>query len=120
MTGSAAATKLGSSSGTQIPVGPASGKQVQTSKEANKYIKKLEVHVMEGLIFVSKLSSLYSTTGLCFVQGPLLQPSRKHYGGMGCAKESIFLQLNDPGYAEKCEAIWEEHIPGFSGKVRLC
>lgn len=60
------------------------------SKEANKYIRKLKEH--------------------------LLQPSRKHYSGMGYAKESVFLQLDDPDYDAKFGHIWEEHVPGFSGK----
>lgn len=52
------------------------------------------------------------------MQEHLLQPSRKHYGGMGYAKESVFLQLDDPDYDAKFGDIWEEHIAGFSGKVR--
>ena len=52
------------------------------------------------------------------MQEHLLQPSRKHYNGMGYAKESVFLQLDDPDYDAKFGYIWEEHVPGFSGKVR--
>eukprot|EP00892_Ulva_mutabilis_P000376 jgi/Ulvmu1/10339/UM061_0022.1 len=50
------------------------------------------------------------------LQEELLQPSRKHYGGLGYAKASIFLQLDDLDYADQFQDIWDEHIPGFSGK----
>ena len=50
------------------------------------------------------------------MQERLLQPSRKHYGGLGYAKDSVLLELDDPEYASKFEAIWNEHVPGFSGK----
>ena len=54
----------------------------------------------------------------CALQSLVLQPSRKHYGGLGYAKPSCFLELDDPEYADKFEALWDEHVPGFSGKVR--
>lgn len=46
----------------------------------------------------------------------LLQPSRKHYGGLGYAKESVFVDISDPEYNAKFTHIWNEHITGFSGK----
>ena len=48
----------------------------------------------------------------------VLQPSRKHYGGQGYAKESQFIDLADPDFADKFVELWDEHIPGFTGKVR--
>lgn len=52
------------------------------------------------------------------VQDKILQPARKHYGGQGYAKESVFLPLTEPDFAQRFAALWDEHIPGFSGKVR--
>lgn len=52
-----------------------------------------------------------------YMQEDLLQPSRKHYGGLGYAKESLFVPLDDPQYTELFQEIWDEHISGFSGKV---
>eukprot|EP01025_Chloroclados_australasicus_P057878 TRINITY_DN7237_c0_g1_i1.p1 TRINITY_DN7237_c0_g1~~TRINITY_DN7237_c0_g1_i1.p1 ORF type:complete len:216 (-),score=31.68 TRINITY_DN7237_c0_g1_i1:232-879(-) len=63
---------------------------VEATRLANKYVKQLK--------------------------GKLLQPSRKHYGGLGYAKDSVFLDLSDPDYNDKFEKIWDEHIKGFSGK----
>ena len=51
------------------------------------------------------------------MQGRLLQPSRKHYGGQGYAKESTLLLLGDERFDAKMQELWDEHIPGFSGKV---
>jgi hypothetical protein len=51
------------------------------------------------------------------LQGTLLQPSRKHYGGLGYAKASCFLDVDDPDFGDKFRVLWDEHIPGFSGKV---
>ena len=53
------------------------------------------------------------------LQEKLLQPSRKHYGGLGYAKDSVFLDLTDAKFADKFQDIWDEHVPGFSGKVRF-
>ena len=51
------------------------------------------------------------------MQDKILQPSRKHYGGQGYAKASVFLPLTEPDFAERFGVLWDEHIQGFSGKV---
>ena len=51
------------------------------------------------------------------MQGKGLQPDRKAYGGLGYAKHSTFLELDDPTFADKFQQLWDEHVPGFSGKV---
>lgn len=55
---------------------------------------------------------------LC-LQTKVLQPGRRHYGGQGYAKDSVFVELTDPAYAGRCKLLWDEHIAGFSGKVPL-
>jgi hypothetical protein len=111
------AVNVSSSRGAAKSAHNAPGKPVQMSKEANKYIKQLQVRVWSQT-YVCAYLHLNVTAYDWPVQGALLQPSRKHYGGMGYAKDSIFVRLDDQGYAEKLDEIWEEHIPGFSGKVR--
>jgi hypothetical protein len=96
--------------------------KVLPSKLINKYIRTLKVSEI-----CRKLFSMPHSTPLVallsphfgFLQEHLLQPSNKHYNGMGYAKESVFLQLDDPDYDAKFVDIWEEHVPGFSGKVRV-
>lgn len=96
------------------------------SKEANKYIRKLKVcwapaarnACCSSTHKYTHSAPVVPTAPGVHMQEHLLQPSRKHYSGMGYAKESVFLQLDDPDYDAKFGHIWEEHVPGFSGKVR--
>lgn len=46
-----------------------------------------------------------------------LQPKSKDYGGMGLAKESVWIQLHDVEFREKYLDMYNEHIEGFSGKA---
>jgi hypothetical protein len=47
-----------------------------------------------------------------------VQPERRHYGGLGLARPSLFLSLSDPSFIPKLEEEFQEHIPGFFGKQR--
>lgn len=47
-----------------------------------------------------------------------IQPRRNDYGGIGLARPSLFLPLNDPSFIPKIEEEFTEHIPGFFGKQR--
>lgn len=52
-----------------------------------------------------------------------LVPARFHnnllhrIGGMGLAKESCWLPMNDPDFGSKFKFIYDEHIEGFAGKA---
>jgi hypothetical protein len=47
-----------------------------------------------------------------------IQPRPRDYGGIGLARPSLFLGLNDPSFPALLEQEFEEHIPGFFGKQR--
>lgn len=47
-----------------------------------------------------------------------IQPRNKDYGGIGLARPSLFLPLNDPSFIPKLECEFAAHIPGFFGKQR--
>ena len=47
-----------------------------------------------------------------------IQPRKKDYGGIGLARPSMFLSLDDPSFFPKLEMEFAEHIPGFFGKQR--
>lgn len=48
----------------------------------------------------------------------VLQPRRSDYGGIGLARESLYIDLQDPSCAPQLEREFAEHIPGFFGKQR--
>ena len=41
------------------------------------------------------------------------QPRNRDYGGIGLARPSIYLNLDDPGFSRKLEDEFGEHIPGM-------
>lgn len=47
-----------------------------------------------------------------------LQPRRSDYGGIGLARESVYIALNENGWRKKLCKKFIEHIPGFFGKQR--
>lgn len=47
-----------------------------------------------------------------------IQPRNRDYGGIGLARPSMFLELDDPSFFPKLEVEFAEHIPGFFGKQR--
>ena len=47
-----------------------------------------------------------------------LQPRRSDYGGLGIAKPSIWISLEEPCWKPRLEDEFSEHIPGFFGKQR--
>ena len=47
-----------------------------------------------------------------------IQPRNRDYGGIGLARPSMFLPLNDPSFIPKLEQEFAEHVPGFFGKQR--
>lgn len=47
-----------------------------------------------------------------------LQPRRSDYGGIGLARESIYIPLDVNGWRGKLCKKFREHIPGFFGKQR--
>ena len=46
------------------------------------------------------------------------QPRRSNYGGIGLARPSLFIALDDPSWQAKLEEEFLEHVPGFYGKQR--
>ena len=46
------------------------------------------------------------------------QPQRSNYGGIGLARPSLFIALDDPSWQAKLEEEFLEHVPGFFGKQR--
>jgi hypothetical protein len=46
-----------------------------------------------------------------------VQPRGKDYGGIGLARNSLFISFLDPSHVPKLEEEFEEHIPGFFGKT---
>jgi hypothetical protein len=46
------------------------------------------------------------------------QPLQSNYGGIGFARPSLFIALDDPSWQPKLEEEFSEHIPGFFGKQR--
>jgi hypothetical protein len=47
-----------------------------------------------------------------------VQPRRSNYGGIGLARPSLLISLDDPSWQAKLEEEFSEHIPGFYGKQR--
>jgi hypothetical protein len=47
-----------------------------------------------------------------------IQPRPSDYSGIGLARKSLFLPLQDPSHIPKLEEEFKEHIPGFFGKQR--
>eukprot|EP00045_Choanoeca_perplexa_P001014 m.17557 g.17557 ORF g.17557 m.17557 type:complete len:200 (-) comp10674_c0_seq1:250-849(-) len=46
-----------------------------------------------------------------------LQPYPRSFGGQGFAKESAFVNLKDPSFEHKFQALWDEHLAGFHRKA---
>lgn len=47
-----------------------------------------------------------------------IQPRTCDYGGIGLARPSLWIQLDDPSCTPRLEQEFQEHIPGFFGKHR--
>jgi hypothetical protein len=47
-----------------------------------------------------------------------LQPRACDYGGLGLARPSLYIQLDDPAWKAVLEEEFQEHVPGFFGKQR--
>jgi hypothetical protein len=47
-----------------------------------------------------------------------IQPRRNDYGGIGLARQSLFLEMEDPSFTAKLDDEFQEHVPGFFGKQR--
>jgi len=47
-----------------------------------------------------------------------VQPRPSDYSGMGYARDTLYIELEDPSYFPKLEEEFQEHIPGFFGKQR--
>ena len=47
-----------------------------------------------------------------------IQPRSCDYGGIGLARESLWISFEDPSLFPKLEQEFQEHIPGFFGKQR--
>lgn len=47
-----------------------------------------------------------------------IQPQKNSYGGIGFARNSYYLSLDDPSFVPKFEEEFLEHIEGFFGKQR--
>lgn len=47
-----------------------------------------------------------------------IQPRPSDYSGIGLARKSLYLALDDPAHIPKLEEEFAEHIPGFFGKQR--
>jgi hypothetical protein len=77
----------------------------------------LKPGTFDSMLHCCKLYSDIEAHDKVCLQTKVLQPGRRHYGGQGYAKDSVFVELTDPAYAERCKVLWDEHIAGFSGKV---
>jgi hypothetical protein len=47
-----------------------------------------------------------------------IQPRRNDYGGIGVARPTLFLEMEDPSFQAKLNEEFSQHIPGFFGKQR--
>lgn len=47
-----------------------------------------------------------------------VQPRPKDYGGLGLARETLYLQFEDPSFTRRLEDEFQEHVDGFFGKQR--
>ena len=47
-----------------------------------------------------------------------IQPRHCDYGGIGLARPSLFLALDDPAFFPRLEQEFQEHIPGFFGRTK--
>ncbi|GKY97897.1 hypothetical protein MPSEU_000747700 [Mayamaea pseudoterrestris] len=47
-----------------------------------------------------------------------IQPRRNDYGGIGLARDSLYLELSDPSFGAKLQQEFAEHVSGFFGKQR--
>ena len=47
-----------------------------------------------------------------------IQPRKSSYGGIGFARDSYYISLDDPSFIAKLEEEFAEHIDGFFGKQR--
>jgi len=47
-----------------------------------------------------------------------LQPRKNDYNGLGLARPSLYLPLDDPSFKPKLEEEFGEHVAGFFGKQR--
>ena len=47
-----------------------------------------------------------------------IQPRPKDYGGLGLARETLWLQFEDPAFTRRLEEEFQEHVDGFFGKQR--
>ena len=48
----------------------------------------------------------------------VIQPRPSDYGGLGLARQSLYIALRDPSFLPKLEEEFAEHIQGFFGKQR--
>jgi len=46
------------------------------------------------------------------------QPRKSDYGGIGLARASLWIDLQDPSHQPKLVEEFQEHVPGFFGKQR--
>eukprot|EP00958_Prasinococcus_capsulatus_P006032 scaffold577_cov405-Prasinococcus_capsulatus_cf.AAC.9 len=79
---------------------------VMTAKATSK--KRRSLHLPKGL----QVDSWPAYRKL--LSGSLLQPKSFHYGGMGVAKPSVYLDLADKEFRKKFKTIWQEHVEGCS------
>lgn len=47
-----------------------------------------------------------------------VQPRRRDYGGLGIARPSMWMELNNPSFVPLLQEEFSEHVPGFFGKQR--
>lgn len=63
-----------------------------------------------------------STTGSSYKkrnwEATSIQPRHKDYGGIGLARPSLFLEMEDPSFSARLSEEFNEHVPGFFGKQR--
>ncbi|KAK3261894.1 hypothetical protein CYMTET_29229 [Cymbomonas tetramitiformis] len=48
----------------------------------------------------------------------VLQPTTAHYGGMGVARPSIWIDLEDPNYLKRFEKVYNEFVQGCNGQKK--
>jgi len=70
-----------------------------------------------------KRKSAMSTSAAAQMKRPkwdanTVQPRRRDYAGIGLARPSLFLPLDDPSFVPRLEEEFREHVPGFFGKQK--
>ena len=85
------------------------------SKYLQTYLADYEIHPKHKFVSTEKKGKAVSFKRW---NSENLQPRKQDYGGLGLARPTLFIALNDPSFIPRLEQEFTEHIPGFFGKQR--